>query len=91
VVQKSADYGQNWRFLRVVVQIFADHHHCQGTRGCSPARGQSARETHAPGHITLWLLRPCAPKAVISNFESPVYWTFWVIDFMSKVKVGHLG
>ena len=28
VVQKSADYGQNWRFLRVVVQIFTDYRHC---------------------------------------------------------------
>ena len=28
MVQKSADYGQNWRFLRVVVQIFADYRHC---------------------------------------------------------------
>ena len=26
------------------------------------ARGQSVRETHAPGHITLWLHEPCAPR-----------------------------
>ena len=32
MVQKSADYGQNWRFLRVVVQIFADYRHCPITQ-----------------------------------------------------------
>ncbi len=34
---------------------------CSRALGCSHTRGQSARETHAPGHITLWLPRPLAP------------------------------
>ena len=33
------------------------------------ARGQSARETHAPGHITLWLLKPFAP---LCYFHTPL-------------------
>ena len=32
-------------------------------------RGQSARETHAPGHITLWLLKPFAP---LCYFHTPL-------------------